>query len=103
MVETAALIGDADVRIGDPELTRIIRLVYDRSGITLHEGKRTLVEARLRKRLRTLGCATFAEYLRHVEADATGQAIPLASGVKLGVAMTGCSGGQDAEIALMTA
>ena len=34
------------------ELARIIKLVYERSGITLHEGKRELVIARLQKRLR---------------------------------------------------
>jgi chemotaxis protein methyltransferase CheR len=73
VLDTATWAGDADIRLGDLELTRIIRLVYARSGITLHEGKRALVEARLRKRLRALGCATFAEYLRYVESDATGQ------------------------------
>jgi len=36
-----------------------------------------------------------------VQSDANGMAIPLASGVKLGVAMTGAAGGADAEIALM--
>src|SRR5215831_4376149 len=35
-----------------------------------------------------------------VQSDGTGQAIVLASGVKLGVVMTGCSSGADAEIAL---
>jgi len=75
MLDTAAFADDAEIRLGDPELTQIIRLVYDRSGITLHEGKRALVEARLRKRVRALGCATFAEYLQHVEADPTGQAL----------------------------
>lgn len=73
MLETAAFADDADIRLSDSELTRIIRLVYTRSGITLHEGKRALVEARLRKRVRALECATFAEYLQYVDADATGQ------------------------------
>jgi len=36
-----------------------------------------------------------------VQSDANGQAIPLAAGVKLGVVMTGCASGADAEIALM--
>lgn len=38
-----------------------------------------------------------------VQSDATGQAIPLAAGVKLGVAMADAASGADAEIALMLA
>jgi chemotaxis protein methyltransferase CheR len=73
MIDTAAPAGVADIRLADPELARISRLVYSHSGITLTGGKRTLVEARLQRRLRTLGCATFAEYLHCVESDASGQ------------------------------
>jgi chemotaxis protein methyltransferase CheR len=56
----------------DRDLGQIVRLVYDRSGITLHEGKRSLVTARLQKRLRVHGFGTFADYLKHVEGDASG-------------------------------
>lgn len=56
----------------DRDLGQIVRLVYDRSGITLHEGKRSLVTARLQKRLRAHGFGTFADYLKHVEGDASG-------------------------------
>jgi hypothetical protein len=35
-----------------------------------------------------------------VQSDATGQAIPLAAGVKLGVCLNGAAGGADAEILL---
>lgn len=56
----------------DRDLGQIVRLVYDRSGITLHDGKRALVTARLQKRLRVHGFGTFADYLRHVEDDASG-------------------------------
>lgn len=59
----------------DRELDRIIKLVYARSGITLHEGKRELVVARLQKRLRTLGHASFGEYVSFVERDPSGQEI----------------------------
>lgn len=55
------------------ELARVIRLVYERSGITLTPAKQALVQARLQKRLRATGCATFGDYLRRVEHDATGQ------------------------------
>lgn len=59
----------------DRELDRIIKLVYSRSGITLHEGKRELVVARLQKRLRTLGHGSFGEYVTYAERDASGQEI----------------------------
>lgn len=38
-----------------------------------------------------------------VQSDGTGQAIPLAAGIRCGIAMSGASGGQDAEIALQLA
>jgi len=56
----------------DRDLGQIVRLVYDRSGITLHDGKRSLVTARLQKRLRVHGFGTFSDYLKHVEGDASG-------------------------------
>src|SRR3954453_3495972 len=37
---------------------------------------------------------------QEVQSDATGQAIPFAAGIQLGVAMTGASAGADAEIKL---
>ncbi len=59
--------------ITDRELQAIVRLVYEKSGITLHDGKRALITARLQKRLRTGGFPSFGEYLRYVEADRSGQ------------------------------
>jgi chemotaxis protein methyltransferase CheR len=56
----------------DAELQRIVRLVRDRSGITLHAGKRELVAARLHKRLRATGLSSYSDYLRYVETDHTG-------------------------------
>jgi len=61
-----------DVRLSDGDLARIVRLVYERSGITLHTGKRALVLARLQKRLRASGFTNFRDYLRHVESDPSG-------------------------------
>ncbi len=59
----------------DRDLSAIIRLVYERSGITLHQGKRQLVTARLQKRVREGGFRSFAAYLAHVQADPSGDAM----------------------------
>ena len=61
----------------DRDLRKVVRLVYDRSGITLHEGKRSLVMARLQKRLRHHGMSSFSAYLTHVERDASGEELVL--------------------------
>ena len=66
---------DADLALSDRDLGRIVRLVYDRSGITLHEGKKSLVVARLQKRLRAHGFPSFGEYIKHVETDASGEEV----------------------------
>jgi len=58
--------------LSDADLSRIARLVYERSGITLHDGKRELIVARLQKRLRALDLVSYGEYLARVEADASG-------------------------------
>jgi len=57
------------------DLSAIIQLVYQRSGISLHHGKRELVTARLQKRVRAGGFPSFAAYLAHVKADRSGQAM----------------------------
>ena len=51
---------------------RLRELVYRRSGITLGEGKESLVRARVSKRMRTLGLHDYAAYLARVEEDLAG-------------------------------
>ncbi len=63
--------------LAPPELTArdlatIRRLVYEKSGIALHEGKGALITARLQKRLRARGVRSFREYIRYVQADPSG-------------------------------
>jgi len=58
--------------LSDRDLKAIAELVYAKSGITLHSGKRALVMARLQKRVRLGGFGSFAQYLRHVENDRSG-------------------------------
>ena len=63
---------DAEIALSDREMDRIVRLVYERSGITLHDGKRALIVARLHKMLKAGGFRSFSDYVRHVETDPTG-------------------------------
>ena len=58
--------------LSDRDLATIVRLVYEKSGITLHSGKRALVTARLQKVLKLGGFCSFKEYLRSVKADTSG-------------------------------
>jgi chemotaxis protein methyltransferase CheR len=58
--------------LSDRDLRAIAQLVYEKAGITLHDGKRALVTARLQKRLRVVGVRSFSDYLRHLETDPSG-------------------------------
>jgi chemotaxis protein methyltransferase CheR len=48
--------------LSEADFERFRRLVRDLTGIALGPGKRTMLEARLRRRLRALGLGSFAEY-----------------------------------------
>ena len=50
-------------------------IVYEKSGITLREGKEALVTARVGKRMRALGLDDHKKYLEHVLKDETGNEI----------------------------
>lgn len=52
---------------------RFCNIAYDRAGIRISPTKVSLVEARVAKRLRHLRIDTADEYLRFLEADATGE------------------------------
>jgi chemotaxis protein methyltransferase CheR len=61
-----------------PELTqrqfeKISKLAYDHFGLDLSHGKESLVSARLSKRLRELGIASFDEYFDRVTSDQSGE------------------------------
>jgi chemotaxis protein methyltransferase CheR len=57
----------------DLELRKIAVLVYEKSGITLHDGKRELVAARLQKRMRQLALSSYKDYLTRLSDDRTGE------------------------------
>lgn len=61
-----------NMELKEREYKRISRLVYDLSGINLHDGKRELIRARLAKRLRELGLKDYKEYCKILENDPTG-------------------------------
>jgi len=61
--------------LSDRDLRTLTRLIYHRAGITLHDGKKALVSARLQKRVRAGGFKSFAEYVKFVEADTEGDEI----------------------------
>ena len=54
------------------DFERVRRLIYDRAGIALGDGKQEMVYSRLSRRLRLLHLGTFEAYLRLLEADAGG-------------------------------
>jgi len=58
--------------LSDRDLATITRLVYAKSGISLHSGKRALVTARLQKLLKRSGFSTFKEYIRYLQNDRSG-------------------------------
>jgi chemotaxis protein methyltransferase CheR len=53
------------------EFQRFRTLIYDESGISLSEGKKSLLTSRLSKRLRDLDLATFSDYYAKVVEDQT--------------------------------
>lgn len=56
-----------DYEFGDREFRRISAMAYETARLNLHQGKKLLVQNRLRKRLRALGLSGFKEYLRYLE------------------------------------
>jgi chemotaxis protein methyltransferase CheR len=61
--------------LSDRDLAVIVRLVYEKSGITLHAGKRALIVSRLQKRLATGGFGDFREYVRNLQDDPSGEEV----------------------------
>jgi len=62
-----------DYELNQREFDQLSRLVYEKSGINLHEGKRELVRARLTRRLHATGLNTFQAYYDYVLNESTGQ------------------------------
>jgi chemotaxis protein methyltransferase CheR len=60
-----------DYRITSKEFECFRTLIYEGSGISLDQRKKSLLESRLAKRLRELGLETFAQYYDRVTRDPT--------------------------------
>lgn len=59
-------------KISDQEFVKIRNLVYEKAGINLHEGKKSLVQARLGKIIRREGFSGFDDYYGQILNDDTG-------------------------------
>ena len=58
---------ETEFKLLPEDFDRIRRLIYQRAGISLHDGKRAMVYSRLSRRLRDTGYSGFADYLSHLE------------------------------------
>jgi chemotaxis protein methyltransferase CheR len=59
----------------DRTFEKIRKLIYEKAGIDLRDGKQTLVAARLGKKLRESGLRDYDAYLERVLADKTGESM----------------------------
>jgi chemotaxis protein methyltransferase CheR len=68
-LDTPAPISDAtqEFTFGVADFQRVQTLIYQRAGISLHDGKRAMVYSRLSRRLRETGHRTFSAYLDALE------------------------------------
>lgn len=53
---------DCEQAISSSDYTRLRRLIYDETGITLGEGKQIMLEGRIRRRLKALAIGSYSEY-----------------------------------------
>ncbi|RII28339.1 MAG: chemotaxis protein CheR [Geobacter sp.] len=63
---TNALRSPATPRLSSGDFTRLSRFIYDECGIRMPPSKKTMLEARLNRRLRELGMRSFTDYCTHL-------------------------------------
>jgi chemotaxis protein methyltransferase CheR len=61
-----------EFEFSDRDFRRVCQMIHARAGIALAPGKRDMVYGRLSRRLRTLGLASFGQYLDMLDADQDG-------------------------------
>lgn len=59
---------DQEFSFAAADFERVRQLIYQRAGISLHDGKRAMVYSRLSRRLRETGHSSFKDYLAWLEA-----------------------------------
>ena len=59
--------------ISNSDYARLRRLIYDQSGIVLHQEKKTMLELRIKRRLRSLSIDSFGDYCDYLFARNTQQ------------------------------
>lgn len=57
---------DASIEISEKDFRRLSEFIYDRCGIVLPPSKRTMLQARLQRRLRCLSMKSYGEYCDYV-------------------------------------
>ena len=62
-------LGDLEFVWTDADFSRVQALIYQRAGISLHDGKHAMVYSRLSRRLRETGHGSFKEYLGSLDAQ----------------------------------
>jgi chemotaxis protein methyltransferase CheR len=61
--------GDMQGDLSGPELRKLLAMVREHTGIAMSERKRSLLQGRLRRRMRVLSLASYADYLGRVESQ----------------------------------
>lgn len=64
-----AELSDQEFSFSAADFERVRKLIYQRAGISLHEGKRAMVYSRLSRRLRETGHRSFNDYLQWLQSD----------------------------------
>lgn len=59
--------------LSDSDFARLTSLIRERTGIFIPPGKKPLLAARLSDRMRALGLASYADYLKHASGDVHGE------------------------------
>lgn len=65
--DLSSALNDREFEFHPRDFARVRALIYERAGISLHEGKQAMVYSRLSRRLRETGHQSFESYLRWLE------------------------------------
>ncbi|MDE2402476.1 MAG: methyltransferase domain-containing protein [Burkholderiales bacterium] len=74
MSESMSMVTDREFTFNAGDFSRVRALIYQRAGISLHDGKQAMVYSRLSRRLRETGHTSFQSYLQWLDAAQGAQA-----------------------------